>query len=377
MNIQIDNTGFNNKGAELMLCSIVDRYKNDSKINLIFNGKATFSQKASLGLLSLISLQRFKINFYNFFPKNKFKNSGVEFKENINVVFDAGGFHIGDQWIYSKTKKVDIDKKLNYYKTLKKQGTKIVFLPQAAGLFEKKLSKYYFKNVLRYADLFILRDKVSYKACVDLVGELDKLVLYPDFTNLYNPSQDSIYKEYEGKICIIPNYKMLSHTSKEKSNKYIDFMKALVLKLSEKNEDLFFLNHEGKGDLDIIININKSFNYPVVTNINANDVKYIIGKSKIVVSSRFHGVVSGLSQAVPTYCTSWSHKYEELMKDYSHNGVLNIDAYSESINKILELIDNKDSYNKCVNYLKNHGASEKKKTEEMWKKVNTIINYNE
>ncbi|WP_299116122.1 polysaccharide pyruvyl transferase family protein [uncultured Winogradskyella sp.] len=376
MNIQIDNTGFKNKGAELMLCSIVDRYKNDSNISLIFKGHATFQQKASLGLKSLISLRRFKINFSFIFPKNRFSNSGVELTENIDVLFDAGGFHIGDQWIYSDTEKKDIDKKIAYYKSFKKQGTKIVFLPQAAGLFKKTLSKHYFQNILKHIDLFILRDKVSYESCVSIVGEHDKLLLYPDFTNIYTPTSNIIYEAFEDKICLIPNAKMLTHTDQEKSNDYMQFMNTLVARLSEANLDLFFLNHEGKGDLEIINTLNKGYNYPVISDINANDVKYVIGKSKAVVSSRFHGVVSGLSQAVPTFCTSWSHKYEELMKDYAHEGVLNLEDYEKSIDKIFRVINNDNLYTECVNHLRDYVTVEKSKTMEMWNKVNHIINYN-
>jgi len=34
------------------------------------------------------------------------------------------------------------------------------------------------------------------------------------------------------------------------------------------------------------------------------------------VSSRFHGLISALSAAVPALACGWSHKYAELMSDY-------------------------------------------------------------
>ena len=55
---------------------------------------------------------------------------------------------------------------------------------------------------------------------------------------------------------------------------------------------------------------------PIYSGLSGVEVKAIIKEAKLLISSRFHGVVSGLSQGVPTLCTSWSHKYVELMRDY-------------------------------------------------------------
>jgi colanic acid/amylovoran biosynthesis protein len=102
------------------------------------------------------------------------------------------------------------------------------------------------------------------------------------------------------------------------------------------------LNHEGREDLDIINRVNSRLSQrcPVISDINALEVKRVIGAAKIVVSSRFHGAVSGLSQAVPTFCTGWSHKYLELLQDYKvPEHLLRVDQPASALDTIRPYLD--------------------------------------
>ena len=78
----------------------------------------------------------------------------------------------------------------------------------------------------------------------------------------------------------------------------------------------------------------------VVSRINALEVKGLISTSYLVISSRFHGVASSLNSGVPCLSTSWSHKYEELYKDYElENSVLdlkNMNSVIDSLNYHLD-----------------------------------------
>lgn len=375
-NILITNTGFINKGAELMLRAIVQRYSG-SNTKLVYQGvqkNASLAQKASLGLFTAYKFQRFKLNLSFLIPTDKFYNQGLIQEREIDVLLDAGGFHIGDKWIGTSTTKEVINRKLKIYKKYKKNGAKIIFLPQALGSFKKELSEYYFKELYALSDLFFARDKVSFEACKSVLKDTSKLFLAPDFTNTYKPviENKANFESVKNKICIVPNAKMITHAPKSVSENYLNFLEQLVNFLNNKGEEIFFLNHEGQGDLDVIHSINKH-HLTVITNVNADEVKSIIGNSKMLISSRFHGVVSGLSQAIPTFCTSWSHKYKELMVDYNMSeGVLNVENIEGSINVISPYLE-ESNRQVLIDDLKTKGKQEIDKTLKMWEKVDGLI----
>ena len=53
---------------------------------------------------------------------------------------------------------------------------------------------------------------------------------------------------------------------------------------------------------------------------NAQQVRAVISRADILITSRFHGMVSGLACSVPTLVVGWSHKYKEVMDQFGLAG---------------------------------------------------------
>ncbi|NEP76387.1 MAG: polysaccharide pyruvyl transferase family protein [Okeania sp. SIO2G5] len=235
-------------------------------------------------------------------------------QNDIDVVLDASGFYFGDQWGPHTT-----EKSAALFTKWKKKGKKIILLPQAFGPFSSDRLREAFNKLVENSDLIFARDKVSFQYSIDVVGKANqKVQLAPDFTNLLSAIAPSSAKEFCDRPCIIPNAKMMAKASPNAQKNYIPLLAKMIDFMMEKGLSPFILIHE-IYDIQIAQEILKEVKtqIPIVQDKNPLHIKGIIGKSQFVVSSRFHGLVSSLSQEVPCLGTGWSHKYKELFTDYS------------------------------------------------------------
>ena len=193
--------------------------------------------------------------------------------------------------------------------------TKIFFLTQAFGPFKTKEGKRSVEILGNYCDIIFAREEKSYEHLINSNIDPEKVKISCDFTFKVSGIIPSKYEHLKNGIAIIPNKKMITHGSNN-SNNYLNLFMRLIDSFKDKNEKVFLLNHEGKGDNLIceLINSKLEEQLEIVTNCAAKEIKGIIGNSKITVSSRFHGVASSLIQGVPCLATSWNHKYEMLFK---------------------------------------------------------------
>jgi colanic acid/amylovoran biosynthesis protein len=155
---------------------------------------------------------------------------------------------------------------------------------------------------------------------------------------------------------------------------YIGLISRIFEMSLDSGHPIYLLNHEGKGDEQLAYECKHRIgkHIEVVTGLNALEVKGMIASAYLVVSSRFHGVASALNSCVPCLATSWSHKYEELFKDYGLSDcVLPINDLEKVKEKVSLFLDDKEN-EKIRQDLFPQVEAIKKQTKEMWNVVWSI-----
>lgn len=369
MVIELRGVEFVNKGAELMLHAIMQKVKENIP-------KADFTMELTTHTpaekLKEFSIFQKKRNAKaQFIPRFIRKRLRWKLDKEIQVVLDASGFAFGDQWGSTYANK-RIGSKIS---TWQKDGKKVILLPQAFGPFTNKELKVVMEKIIKHADLIFSREKQSYQYLKG-VSQKNNIFLAPDFTNLLKGKIPVNFSTTDKQVAIIPNYKMIEKKV-DGEQSYISFLLAAITKIRILNLKPYFLIHEGKRDLEISKKVNSLLQTPleVVADADPLMIKGIISTAYFIVSSRFHGIVSALSQGVPCISTSWSHKYEMLHQEYNYEeGIL------KDINDLQEL-EVKISYlsapdtNKIItNKISLNISKQKERSEEMWKTVFKVIN---
>jgi polysaccharide pyruvyl transferase WcaK-like protein len=332
MIIEIKGTQFINKGAELMLHSVLEQIKlrwPDAEIALRPSSHSPFLKRAKVGAWQKLSLRKHIIDFNGlsyYFPAfltRQLAKFGIVTEAKIDLVLDASGFAYGDQWPIRQL--THMSKEITRFHKKKKP---FILLPQALGPFTDPELTRSVKQHWANAALIFARDKVSYHHINQCFGESEKLnnlYLMPDFTNLIKGQVVGV-ENAKRTVLFIPNSKMISAKNKRRDwvEHYVDMMAKYCINVDKLGFIPMLLNHDGDKDRELCVSIAKHANLPISI-IEIDDplkVKGLIGEVAAVISSRFHGCVSALSQGVPCIGTSWSHKYEALFEDYNQQAYL-------------------------------------------------------
>ena len=379
MIIEVKGGGFVNKGAQLMLQALLTRKNliSDDSIFVMHMMSGSFSDRKSYRLGHLAWLHTWNYlpaailieTFFSFFPRSIRQKYNIWLKNEIQLVFDISGFIYSDEFGAKPCQRM-----ADYYTKLHQSGAKIILMPQAMGPFSKPIVRKSVLKIIDAAKLIFIRDDVSFDYVTKLVGHLDKIVYAPDFTFFLKGKEKKKYNNFKDKVCIIPNDKLFSSHTIEK-NKYIGLLKSIISFCNQRKIRPFFLLHEYNKDNDLLDNLNGEVesSLDIVSESDPLVLKAIIGNSKLIISSRYHGLINALYQSVPVIATGWSHKYEALMNEYSLGDYLISDYHTQLVIQMMNNIFDKSILDTIIKSIALENQRRKNKLDEMWKRIEKIM----
>lgn len=345
--IFIDDVGFVNRGAQLMIESVISQIRLYSPKAQILIRRDVFMQNPSFFIekkvypLEAKNTGKRHSKYYVRMVNLLLRDRWLTTPNQVDLILDCRGYHIAGGLIKDESYCEFLRR---YYATFSKKDRKLVMLPQAFGPFDNEASKKAMRLIHEQADLIFAREQQSYDFIRELIPGTTKLQMAPDFTCLCKPSESpSVQLPYKNYVLIVPNARMLDKTGENVSSHYLFFLRTIVTCLKQLGERVFLLNHEGPDDDLIMKELNNQLeeSLPILKGLSGTEIKAIIRDCKLVISSRFHGVVSGLTQGVPTLCTSWSHKYAELLKEHKcEENMLDVNDLEKSCAIIKEALVN-------------------------------------
>lgn len=255
----------------------------------------------------------------------------------IDLVLFAPGFRFSDQ--FGTIPESFVEREFEWFSSFTKPGRKIYFMPQAFGPLESDAIKRRLRRLLTLASRVFPRDETSYAYLLPLAPHPDIISIAPDFTCLFHGEPFDLPYSNKDYVVVVPNHQMLVRTKGNTTGNYCEFMFRLVRMLRSRGEHVVLLNHEQEGDSGQIEMLNAAMDNSacVVENVPGGACKSVIKGAKLVVVSRFHALVSALAEGTPALCTSWSHKYRELVAEMdSPDSCLNL----ESVDDALHVVDN-------------------------------------
>lgn len=371
MIIELRGVEFVNKGAELMLYAIqkviLNKFPN-AILCMEPKERSPMSKLKENGIFIKADVKKMGFNIGVLLPKFILRKKSWVLPSEVNIIIDASGFAFGDQWGAEYA-----ERRLGHYiYRWRKENKKIILLPQALGPFNNKDLQVVMKKIFDNANLIFAREKLSYNYASEL-SNTQKLKLAPDFTNLISGKVPANFDSSSCQVAIVPNYKMIEKSLSEEE--YFKFLKRTIQIVKSNSLNPYFLIHEGRRDRSIAEKINAVLQekIPIIHFTNALEIKGVISTAHFIICSRFHGVVSALSQGVPCLATSWSHKYEMLMEEYGVKDyvVSDLNDFENLTLKINSLSG--ESNKKISDLLKRNSLLQKRRTKEMWDMVYNII----
>ena len=355
--VRIIGASFTNKGAETMLLIVADAvHKCLPGVEILAQiPRRDFEQAQAKGLVPVGS-------DYPKSPVSRLlaKVRAPRIRYEAGAVIDVGGYQFGDPWGNKYAWR-----KASAVKYWIRSGMPVFFLPQTWGPCSSKSISSAIRSIINTATLSFVRDETSLAEVQRLVGKHNSKVRFAhDIAWNFRGDDLSagrqllreaglLLKSNTMTVCLTPNlqvYRRCEGTGAK--NEYIGVLRDIVEHLCRvHNAQVILVGHQILKDNSeteddrtlcnyVLSSVDRSL--PVVhldKVLAASQIKSVIGNCDLLLSSRYHALIAGLSQGIPAATIGWSHKYDELMAEVGiSSNVISLPKANKEILKDIDVI---------------------------------------
>ena len=385
MIVEILNTNVLNKGAQLMLAAIVDKLRNDLSTATLcvrpHERRLPYEECCRLGIrlklppkIGFVSLQ----NIQSWVPQRLRQAYGVVMESEVDAMLDASGFAYSSQWGDSALK-VMAERSQQWHK----EGKRVVLMPQAFGPFETLKQKAWMRKIVESSRLVFARDPKSLEYLRECADDAENIHIAPDLTIGYgcHPPGVEHGESLHGHslihsaqhAVIVPNARIVDKGAASSGDSYVTRLACIARFVHERGYPVAFLIHEGKEDHDLAQRVigELSFECALWRPNDATEIKHVLGHARLVIASRFHALVSALSNCVPVVAMGWSHKYRCLLEDFGMGNFLigNEDELNTEEISLFDELLNTESYDQRLISLHESQKRQYSAWKGMWDRV--------
>jgi polysaccharide pyruvyl transferase WcaK-like protein len=326
MLIELHGAGFSNKGAQLMLWTVIQQLAAPGVRFCIDGGPdQTYEQRAEYGLRLLFPVcswqhrpRRLPAHFRisaaigRLVPRSVLDNYGLVRRQDTDALVDVSGYAFGDKWGPRPIRNMSI--RASDYK---RRGKPVILLPQMFGPFEDRSVASEARRLLNFVSLAYAREEQSLRWLQQVAGPNSELRIAPDIT-IFTDGSAAPPPDYREYVWLVPNIRMLDNGGQRWSRTYLTTLANAGRQARELGHNVGIMVHD-PSDLKLARQLAEQLPSPAVPILQEDDprrLKAVLSGAKLIVGSRFHSIVGALSSSVPCIALGWAHKYQAIMEDF-------------------------------------------------------------
>lgn len=220
-------------------------------------------------------------------------------------------------------------------------GTPLLKYAQALGPFRHALNRYCARWLLPHTAGVAARGRITreFLEQLDLPAGRVRSCADAAFALRVEPAALRVvepllrHAAFEGPVVCVAASSVVDGLCRQRGVAYVETVAAFIRRLIDrKGYGVCLLAHSARpgrtspknNDLPVCRAIHERVGrarclFPS-ENLDAQALRAVIGRSRLLVASRFHAMISGLAMAVPTMLIGWSHKYAEVLEAFELEG---------------------------------------------------------